>query len=62
MTNPQDDVSKRHLKPQKLADTVLPQRVRSEQLFCNQHELIIEHQGVEYRLRITSNDKLILTK
>lgn len=25
-------------------------------------EIVIEHGGDEYRLRITSNDKLILTK
>lgn len=37
-------------------------RLRSEQLFGNSHELIIEHQGQEYRLRLTRNDKLILNK
>ena len=37
-------------------------RVRSEDLFRTSHELIIEHQGQEYRLRLTRNDKLILNK
>lgn len=37
-------------------------RLRSEHLFRDSHELIIEHQGQEYRLRLTRNDKLILNK
>lgn len=37
-------------------------RLRSEDLFRASHELIIEHQGQEYRLRLTRNDKLILNK
>lgn len=37
-------------------------RLRSEDLFRGTHELIIEHQGQEYRLRLTRNDKLILNK
>lgn len=37
-------------------------RLRSDELFRNSHELIIEHQGQEYRLRLTRNDKLILNK
>lgn len=41
--------------------TPLP-RLRSEALFRTSHELIIEHQGQEYRLRLTRNDKLILNK
>lgn len=39
-----------------------PARVDSQQLFEGQRELIIQHQGEEYRLRITRHDKLILTK
>jgi hemin uptake protein HemP len=38
-----------------------PRRVRSEELLAGQAELVIEHQGREYRLRITQNGKLILT-
>ncbi len=37
-------------------------RLRSEDLFRGTHELVIEHQGQEYRLRLTRNDKLILNK
>lgn len=37
-------------------------RIRSADLFRESHELIIEHQGQEYRLRLTRNDKLILNK
>ena len=40
---------------------VLP-RLRSQDLFRDSQELIIEHQGQEYRLRLTRNDKLILNK
>lgn len=34
----------------------------SRQLFAEQQEISILHAGEEYRLRITSNGKLILTK
>ncbi|MGQ0621567.1 MAG: hemin uptake protein HemP [Panacagrimonas sp.] len=37
-------------------------RLKSQELFRNSQELIIEHQGQEYRLRLTRNDKLILNK
>jgi hemin uptake protein HemP len=37
-------------------------RFKSEDLFRGTQELIIEHQGQEYRLRLTRNDKLILNK
>ena len=36
-------------------------RIRSEQLLGGGNELVIEHQGREYRLRVTQNGKLILT-
>jgi hemin uptake protein HemP len=38
-----------------------PPRVSSRELLGTRSELIIEHQGREYRLRITQNGKLILT-
>ena len=38
-----------------------PQRVASGSLFGQGRELIIVHNGREYRLRLTQNDKLILT-
>ena len=37
-------------------------RVSSKDLFGPLRELVIEHVGEEYRLRITSQGKLILTK
>jgi hemin uptake protein HemP len=39
-----------------------PQRIGSVQLLAGGNELVIEHAGQEYRLRLTRNDKLILTK
>jgi hemin uptake protein HemP len=36
-------------------------RLSSRELFGAHDQLIIEHGGREYRLRITSNGKLILT-
>jgi len=36
-------------------------RVMSQQLLGRKGELIIEHEGREYRLRRTQNGKLILT-
>ncbi len=38
------------------------QRVRSEELFRGTRELLIEHAGEVYRLRLTRNGKLILHK
>lgn len=38
-------------------------KIRSDQLFATGgKELIIVHNNEQYRLRLTSNDKLILTK
>jgi hemin uptake protein HemP len=36
--------------------------VKSEELLRGGQEIIITHQGETYRLRITRNNKLILTK
>lgn len=38
------------------------QRYSSTELFKNLREIVIFHHGAEYRLRITGNNKLILTK
>ena len=38
-----------------------PLRVSSKALLGSRRELLIEHDGREYRLRITQNGKLILT-
>lgn len=39
-----------------------PRRVTSAELIGDGREVVIEHAGEEYRLRITSTGKLILTK
>lgn len=39
-----------------------PRRVSSEQLFAGASRLVIEHNGEEYRLQVTRQGKLILTK
>jgi hemin uptake protein HemP len=44
-----------------LAATQPSDRVMSQQLLGKKGELIIEHEGREYRLRRTQNGKLILT-
>jgi hemin uptake protein HemP len=38
------------------------QRVYSAELLGQSRELVILHRGEEYRLRVTGNDKLLLTK
>ena len=37
-------------------------RIDSDRLMQGMRELLIAHAGEEYRLRLTRNDKLILTK
>jgi len=37
-------------------------RISSQSLLAGERELVIQHQGSEYHLRLTRNDKLILTK
>lgn len=37
-------------------------RTSSTHLLAGKRELVIEHAGQEYHLRLTRNDKLILTK
>lgn len=38
-----------------------PAKVASDSLLGARRELVITHNGREYRLRVTQNDKLILT-
>lgn len=53
-------------EPRRVAGQQLPakgrQRLRSVDLLGEAREIIIEHAGEEYRLRLTSQGKLILTK
>ncbi len=39
-----------------------PVRIELSSLLKGQREAIIVHNGEDYRLRVTANDKLILTK
>ncbi|WP_292977135.1 hemin uptake protein HemP [Nitrosomonas sp.] len=36
--------------------------ISSEDLFGNSNQILIQHQGEQYHLRLTRNNKLILTK
>jgi hemin uptake protein HemP len=48
---------------QPLASGATPTRhISSQWLLDGARELVIRHQGSEYHLRLTRNDKLILTK
>lgn len=42
--------------------TLPPRSIDSATLFADRNELVILHNGTPYRLRITRQDKLILTK
>lgn len=42
--------------------TCAPGAIRTDRLFQGRQEILIDHQGETYRLRITKNGKLILTK
>ncbi|MEY2114150.1 hemin uptake protein HemP [Rhodanobacter sp. FW106-PBR-R2A-1-13] len=42
--------------------SALVRRVSSQALLEGKRELVIQHHGSEYHLRLTRNDKLILTK
>jgi hemin uptake protein HemP len=48
----------RELEPRELSMPCL----RSEELFGKQREIMIQHAGSFYRLRLTHSNKLILTK
>jgi hemin uptake protein HemP len=43
------------------AGSTAPQRVSSQTLLGSRRELVIEHNGREYHLRVTQSGKLILT-
>jgi len=55
----QSKTEKPGIAPQPVHDR--PLRVSSSQLLGERGELVIEHEGREYRLRLTQNRKLILT-
>jgi hemin uptake protein HemP len=39
-----------------------PRRIATKDLLGADREIILDHEGAEYHLRITSNGRLILTK
>jgi|TARA_B100000282_G_scaffold48618_1_gene30557 hemin uptake protein HemP len=49
-------------KSEKPGKTGQARQIQVEDLMGMDREIIILHQGDEYRLRMTSNNKLILTK
>ncbi len=63
----QNEKSGSRIPPPKTAENTVRKslerkRFHSPDLFGAANELVIEHAGEEYRLRITSKGKLILTK
>jgi len=44
------------------SNTTVNSHYDSQTLFCGRQEIMIQHAGHAYRLRITRQDKLILTK
>jgi hemin uptake protein HemP len=48
--------------PPEEAPTAPPRRIGSHELLDGRTTVVIDHGGQEYRLRLTRNDKLILTK
>ena len=49
-------------RPVHRIDSQPEQRIDSRRLLAGGRELLIDHAGQQYRLRLTRNDKLILTK
>lgn len=56
------DVPERHSAPTAPKADQPPRRVPVQTLMQGAAEVILVHRGVEYRLRVTANGKLILTK
>jgi hemin uptake protein HemP len=49
-------------KPQHAAAAPKLRRLKVSDLLAGEREVILDHDGQDYRLRITANGKLILTK
>ena len=58
-TRPDDGEEARPPSPRPAART---RRVKVTELLAGEREAILEHDGQDYRLRITASGKLILTK
>jgi hemin uptake protein HemP len=61
-TMPPSDPSSLRLPVEPGQRTSPPEVIPADFLFKNAQEVLIRHNGELYRLRITRNDKLILTK
>lgn len=61
-SGPSSAESSRHRAGDHVAVRAATPRINSGRLLSGGNELVIEHAGQEYRLRLTRNDKLILTK
>lgn len=62
MNQPQEDKRQPSAPAEQRLDIAVLPTLDSQRLFDGRRELIIQHQGEIYRLRITRHDKLILTK
>lgn len=63
MTSGQHEPTPTHPSPPADTHSASTLRVlRSEDLFLGSHEILIDHDGEQYRLRLTRNGKLILQK
>jgi hemin uptake protein HemP len=60
--NPEKQKVKKSAQSDPATETEQSRPLRSSDIMGTQREVWIEHGGQLYRLRITSNDKLILTK
>lgn len=61
-TQPSDAESKPTGLPQPLGPPPGVRVISSRELLQGQREVVIEHQGEYYRLRLTRNDRLVLYK
>lgn len=61
LSSPAASITESRRRPMSMTTTSV-RRVSSLALLNGARELVIQHQGNEYHLRLTRNDKLILTK
>jgi hemin uptake protein HemP len=52
----------RSIRPSEASPPAPPKTINAESLFKEAREVLIDHAGVRYRLRITRRNKLILQK
>ncbi|HEY8682875.1 MAG TPA: hemin uptake protein HemP [Rhodanobacter sp.] len=63
LTHPLQPLAQEQRRLPAMPTTVsVPRHISSQLLLEGARELVIRHQGGEYHLRLTRNDKLILTK